>query len=476
MADCRQDPDGHGESSRKRDVSLSLVIPVYNEQAILPATVGAVVDALRDDDALHGFEILVSENGSNDGTRAVARKLAARYDEVVVLESDVPDYGAAMRDGFRTAGGTFIANFDADYYDMEFLRRALEIDADIVIAAKGMAGSVDTRALLRRSVSRSYGLLVRHLLDLRTTETHGMKLFRRAAIAPLLPQVWATKDLFDTELVALAEKSGLTIVELPIKTAEMRHSRSAILRRIPRTVWGLVKMRQRFRRADRSGPLWLGEEWERPPGVAALQDDHLGEDGRLFVIRRGGVAIGGVEEALIALDRAGVAVVLVVLEEAIIGTGAQIRDELDRIAELSPARMGGSGHGTRAEGEALADAHASFFALADTARPALNRDQRAVLLVRQPPDAAAWQELTVELGSRLTGVYALDGEEVVPLEAPGRSREGTGARWLAWATLVAGVLLLLGGAILLALQGTLLAVHGSEQGPQVTAELAVTAL
>lgn len=428
-------------------MSLSLVIPVYNEQAILPATVAAVVGALRSDDAVDGFEILVSENGSSDGTRGVARELAARYDEVVVLESDVPDYGAAMREGFRAAGGAHIANFDADYYDMEFLRRALEIDADIVIAAKGLAGSVDSRALLRRSVSRSFGLLVRRLLGLRTSETHGMKLFRREAIAPLLPQVAATKDLFDTELVALAERSGLTIVELPIKTAEMRHSRSAILRRVPRTVWGLVRMRRRLRRPHQTGPAWLGEEWEPPPGLAGMQSDHLGEDRRLFVMRRGGVAVDGVKEALVALDEAGMAVVLVVLESPTLGTGAQIADELDRISQGAPAQMSGSGHTTRAEEEALAKAHAAFFALEQAARPVLNRDQRALLLVRNAPDDAAWQELTVELGSRLTGVYRLDGEEAVPLEAPGGSRAGGGTRWLAWATLAAGLLLILGGAI-----------------------------
>lgn len=450
MADCRGDRDGHEESSGELGMSLSLVIPVYNEQAILPATVAAVVGALRSDDAIDGFEILVSENGSSDGTRAVARDLATRYDEVVVLESDAPDYGAAMRDGFRAAGGAYIANFDADYYDMEFLRRALEIDADIVIAAKGLAGSVDTRALLRRSVSRSFGLLVRRLLDLRTTETHGMKLFRRGAIAPLLPQVEATKDLFDTELVALAEKSGLTIVELPIKTAEMRHSRSAIVRRIPRTVWGLIRMRRRFRRGHQTVPLWLGEEWDPPPGLASMQSDHLGEDRRLFVVRRGGVAVDGVEEAVVALDEAGVAVVLVVLGSATLGTGAQIADELDRISRITPAQMSGSGHAKSGAEEALADAHASFFTLGEMARPVLNRDQRAVLLVRHPPDAMAWQELTVELGNRLTGVYEIDGEEVVPLEAPGRSRPGAGTRWLAWATLAAGILLILAGAVQLA--------------------------
>lgn len=448
---------------------LSLVIPVYNEQAILPQTVAAVVDALRSDD--EGFEILVSENGSSDGTRAVARELATRYEEVRVLESDVADYGAAMREGFQAARGTYIANFDADYYDVEFLRRAMEVDADIVIAAKGMAGSVDTRALLRRSASRSFGLLVRRLLGLRTTETHGMKLFRRAAIAPLLPRVEATKDLFDTELVALAEKTGLTIVELPIKTAEMRHSRSAILRRIPRTVWGLVRMRSRLHRTDRTDPAWLGEA-EEPPWLVTM-GDALTPRGRLFMVRRAEMAVEGVEEAFVALDEAGVTVAVVLLEAATIGTGAQITDELDRLAQLAPGQASGSARPSAAEQKALADAHAAFFALADAARPKLNRDQRAVLLVREPPDARVWQELTVELGPRLGGVYGLSGDAVVRREPPAEVPTA-GTRWLAWATLVVGVLLILGGAILLAVDGVFLAAS-RDHGLQAVAQRAVVA-
>lgn len=234
------------------EVSLSVVIPAYNEQDILAKTVAAVVGAFRNTDAVGSFEVIVSENGSKDETRALARALAADYDEVILLESDVADYGAAMRAGFRASGGDYIVNFDADYYDFEFLRRALNVEADIVVAAKGITGSKDARVVLRRVVSRIFTLFVRRLLDLHTAETHGMKVFRRAAIQPFLPEIGATKDLFDTELVARAEWSGLRIAELPITTQEMRHSRSGIIRRIPRTMWGLVRMRYRLRREYRA--------------------------------------------------------------------------------------------------------------------------------------------------------------------------------------------------------------------------------
>ncbi len=229
-------------------VSLSVVIPAHNEEEILEQTVERVLSGLEDLTALSRYEVLVCENGSTDATRAIAGELAARHPRVKLLLSPVADYGAAMKAGFLTADGDVIVNFDADYYDLDFVRAALEVDADIVVAAKGIVGSQDARVLVRRVVSRCFGWFVRLLLAVKVTETHGIKLFRRTSIDHLLPQIECTKDLFDTELLARAEWTGLRIKELPIRTQEMRHSRSGILRRIPRTMWGLVRLRYRLRR------------------------------------------------------------------------------------------------------------------------------------------------------------------------------------------------------------------------------------
>jgi glycosyltransferase involved in cell wall biosynthesis len=242
-------------SGRPAARSVSVVIPAFNEEAILKDTVAHVHARLASGHDLDFFEIIVVENGSTDATLRSAEELAATYDEVTVIVLAIPDYGAALKTGFHAATGDVIVNFDADYYDMDFLAAALRVDADIVVAAKSILGSHDARVLLRRIVSRAFGWLVRTLLDVRVTETHGMKLFHRDAIADLLPLVHSTKDLFDTELLARAEWAGLEIRELPIRTEEMRHSRSGIVRRIPRTLQGLIRLRFRLRAArSKSAP------------------------------------------------------------------------------------------------------------------------------------------------------------------------------------------------------------------------------
>lgn len=243
--------DLHGEMSGRPMASISVLIPAYNEAEILEGTVTTVIDGLRGL-GFDRYEVIVCENGSTDGTLPLALRLARELPSVMVVSLSDPDYGAALRAGFLAARNDVIVNFDADYYDMDFVGRALREDADIVVAAKSLADSEDTRAFLRRGASRTFGWFVRNMLKLRVTETHGMKLFHRSATQHLAMAVCSTKDLFDTELMARAEWSGLAIGELPIRTVEMRHSRSGILRRVPRTIYGLFRIRLLSREAYRT--------------------------------------------------------------------------------------------------------------------------------------------------------------------------------------------------------------------------------
>ena len=89
------------------------------------------------------IEVLLAENGSTDGTAGVAVDLAARNPGFRVIRLPDPDYGAAMRAGFRAASGAWVANFDIDYFSGAFLRDALALggDADVVLASKRARGS-----------------------------------------------------------------------------------------------------------------------------------------------------------------------------------------------------------------------------------------------------------------------------------------------------------------------------------------------
>jgi glycosyltransferase involved in cell wall biosynthesis len=231
---------------------ISIVLPAFNEEPFLAATVDELVEGLRARGRV--FEILVVENGSTDATAAEADKLAAANPEVRSLSIPNADYGNALRHGFEQAGGAVVVNFDVDYFDLGFLDRALERIDDgcvIVVAAKRGEGSDDTRAAARRLVTAVFGLVLRTAFSLEVVDTHGMKAMQREPLVAIVAECVSGTDLYDTELVIRAERAGLRVAAIPVVVEERRASRTSVARRIPRTLKGLGRLWLQFRREGR---------------------------------------------------------------------------------------------------------------------------------------------------------------------------------------------------------------------------------
>jgi glycosyltransferase involved in cell wall biosynthesis len=225
---------------------VSVVMPAFNEADILESSVGDVVESMRVRHQL--FEVIVCENGSTDDTLSLARGLADKYPEVAVEHLERADYGAALHAGLLSARGTAVVNFDVDFYDLAFLDAAVaRVTADggpaIVVGTKRGAGAQDDRPPLRQLVTATFALFLRVLFGLKVSDTHGMKAMRRAAIEPVARACRFGKDLFDTELILRAERAGLSVGEIPVSVVERRPARTSILRRVPRTLIGLAKLR-----------------------------------------------------------------------------------------------------------------------------------------------------------------------------------------------------------------------------------------
>jgi glycosyltransferase involved in cell wall biosynthesis len=222
--------------------TFSIVVPVYNEAEFIPQAVPALIEQMES--IGEPYRILIVENGSTDATAKVARQVAAGH-PVTVLSIDAADYGAAMRHGFLEAEGDWVVNFDIDYFSADFLKRVLALDdIDLVIASKRDPGSEDRRSLLRRVATLVFNLLLRTILDSKVSDTHGMKAFRDDLVSTVAPSVLSRQDLFDTELVIRAERAGYRIEEVPVVVEEMRVARSSLVKRVPRTIKGLWRIRR----------------------------------------------------------------------------------------------------------------------------------------------------------------------------------------------------------------------------------------
>ncbi len=223
---------------------VSIVIPIYNEEAILHS---AVVDLI---DRLAGFgwnyELLLAENGSKDQTVAIGRELENRFEQVRLIQAGEPNYGKALRKGILEARGTYVLCDEIDLCDVDFHRRAMELlesdGADMVIGSKLMGGAKDERPLLRHVGSMVINGMLRAALGFRGTDTHGLKAFRRDRLLPVAQQCLVDKDLFASEFVIRAERAGLRNVEVPIRVLEKRAPSIGLMRRVPRVLTDLSKL------------------------------------------------------------------------------------------------------------------------------------------------------------------------------------------------------------------------------------------
>jgi glycosyltransferase involved in cell wall biosynthesis len=232
--------------SASTSIDVSVVMPAFNEAEILETSIGDVVEGLHTRRV--SFEVVIVENGSTDGTYLLAHDLADKYQEVRVERESAPDYGRALRTGLLAARGNAVVNFDADYYDLDFLEEAVAwVGASggpaIVVGSKRARGAQDTRPPLRKLVTLTFSTILRLVFGLRVSDTHGMKAMRRADVDPLARRCRFGKDLFDTELILRAERAGLRTGEIPVAVVERRPARTSILRRVPRTLLGLVMLR-----------------------------------------------------------------------------------------------------------------------------------------------------------------------------------------------------------------------------------------
>jgi len=226
--------------------SLTIVIPVHNEAGFLTHAIerlSAALDGLK-------FVLYLVENGSTDGTAAEAEALTDRFAWLRILRLEAADYGAALRAGFREANrqadSDWMVAFDIDYFSRSFVDDVLDRSdqADIILASKRDPKADDRRVLIRRLGTRVFNLLLRGLFGSHVTDTHGMKAVNRKVLDDVMPDVKSTEDLFDTELVLRAERAGYRIAEVPAVVEEIRPARSSYLKRVPRTLIGLLKLRK----------------------------------------------------------------------------------------------------------------------------------------------------------------------------------------------------------------------------------------
>ncbi len=223
---------------------ISIVIPVYNEEAILHA---AVVD-LRERLKPMGwsYEVILAENGSRDRTVEIGQEIAEKFPEVKIISLGEPNYGKALKQGILLSRGDLVICDEIDLCDADFHRRAVDIlesgEADLDIGSKLVAGAEDDRPMLRHVASIAYSTMLKMLLGFRGTDTHGLKAFRRLAVLDVVRACLVDKDVFASELVIRADRGGVRTKEIPVRVIEKRPPSINLFKRVPNVLKSVAKL------------------------------------------------------------------------------------------------------------------------------------------------------------------------------------------------------------------------------------------
>ena len=230
---------------------IEVVIPVHNEEVALPRAVAALTELL--DTLPWTWRVTVADNASTDGTRLVAHRLAKSDHRIVVSRLEEKGRGRALKRVWEASDADVLVYMDVDLSTdlnalMPLIAPIVSGHSDLAIGTRLTRGARVVRGPRRELISRTYNTLLRGALGARFSDAQcGFKAIRRDVARVLLPMVEDDTWFFDTELLVLAERSGLRIHEVPVDWVDDPDSRVDVvrtalddLRGVRRLGWGLL--------------------------------------------------------------------------------------------------------------------------------------------------------------------------------------------------------------------------------------------
>ncbi|WP_354528682.1 bifunctional glycosyltransferase family 2/GtrA family protein [Nakamurella sp. UYEF19] len=201
--------------------TLDVVIPVYNEQDDLGQAVRRLHTYLSTS-LPYSFRITIADNASTDATPRIADELADHYEEVGVLHLTQKGRGRALKAAWTQSEAGVLAYMDVDLSTdlaalLPLIAPLLTGHSDLAIGSRLARGSRVVRGSKREFISRSYNQILRRTLSAHFSDAQcGFKAIRADVARQLLPLVQDDGWFFDTEMLVLAERSGLRIHEVPV--------------------------------------------------------------------------------------------------------------------------------------------------------------------------------------------------------------------------------------------------------------------
>ena len=240
MVDQHKDP---------KDITVDIVIPVFNEQVALRPSVETLRGFLMEH-CPYTWRIVIADNASTDRTPEVCAELKHCYPgQVDFIRLEQKGRGRALRAAWTQSKADVVCYMDVDLSTNlralpPLLAALIHSDYDLATGSRLMHGATVTRQWKRELISRAYNTMIRLLFWHRFRDAQcGFKGATRRAVEELLPQVKDQAWFFDTELLLKGEREGYRIFELPVEWIEDLDTRVKIVETAWKDIKGLVRVR-----------------------------------------------------------------------------------------------------------------------------------------------------------------------------------------------------------------------------------------
>src|SRR5437868_4142022 len=215
----------------------SIVVPAYNEADRIGSSLERMLAYIVE--ARWSAEIIVVNDGSTDNTAAVVGDYVGRNPIIRLIENPGNcGKGYSVRNGMMNASGQLLLFTDADISspieEAEKLFTAIEEGGmDVAIGSRYLRRGLQTRPqpFYRRMLGRAFNLALRTILGLSYVNSQcGFKAFSRKAVTAIFPNMKIERWGFDPEILFLAKRYSLRVVEVPISWAHDHRSKIKPLR------------------------------------------------------------------------------------------------------------------------------------------------------------------------------------------------------------------------------------------------------
>jgi dolichyl-phosphate beta-glucosyltransferase len=238
-----------------KEVFLSVVIPIYNEENRILKSLKKIIHYFSNKGI--NFEIILVNDGSIDRSLEIIKNFQeekSNFDNLYITIIDNKENkgkGFSIREGIMYSNGEFVLFTDADlstpidHLD-EFLSY-LRDDYSIAIASRGLPDSrlIISQNVFRKNMGKIFNFIVRSSIKLPFKDTQcGFKLFKKKAAKKIFQLVKISDFSFDVEVLYIAKQLGYKIVEIPVTWENSADSKVSVFKDSVKMFMSVLKIKK----------------------------------------------------------------------------------------------------------------------------------------------------------------------------------------------------------------------------------------